>query len=397
MTPHARRPRIPLAIAGLASLAALLVVTGCTSTGAPDTTPPGASTPAAIRPAAPEGELPDDLRAELQQIVDATMTEYGVPGSAVGVWIPGEGSWTSFTGLSDIGSDTPVSSEMTWPLRSVTKSYTVTLILQLVDEGKLRLDDTLDQYVEGITNGDRITIRQLADMSSGNSDYTTAAGFGETYVADEAHIFSLAELNGFLVGEPAEFEPGAEKVYTNANTNLLGAVVEKVTGQDFAEVLDERILEPLGQTGTEYLLDAAEWVDHPLGYAVVDGEQTVQNDNLSIYGPAGSMVSTLDDTRVWAEALGGGLLLTAQTQTEREQGAPLDAGPPYDIYALGMGETNGWWGHNGEGLGFTAAVFHEPDSGASIVVFMNESNVEPKAHPADQAFRRIAEALENGS
>jgi D-alanyl-D-alanine carboxypeptidase len=286
---------------------------------------------------------------------------------------------------------------MTWPLRSVTKSYTVTLILQLVDEGELRLDDTLDQYVDGITNGDRITIRQLADMSSGNSDYTTAAGFGEAYVADEAHIFSLAELNDFLVGEPAQFEPGAEKVYTNANTNLLGAVVEKVTGQDFAEVLEERILEPLGQTGTEYLLDATEWVDHPLGYAIEDGEQTVQNDNLSIYGPAGSMVSTLDDARVWAEALGGGLLLGAQTQAEREQGAPLDAGPPYDIYALGMGETNGWWGHNGEGLGFTAAVFHQPQSGASIVVFMNESNVEPKAHPADQAFRRIAEALGNES
>jgi D-alanyl-D-alanine carboxypeptidase len=123
----------------------------------------------------------------------------------------------------------------------------------------------------------------------------------------------------------------------------------------------------------------------------------VQNDNLSIYGPAGSMVSTLDDARVWAEALGGGLLLGAQTQAEREQGAPLDAGPPYDIYALGMGETNGWWGHNGEGLGFTAAVFHQPQSGASIVVFMNESNVEPKAHPADQAFRRIAEALGNES
>lgn len=397
MTPHARRPRISLAIAGLASLAALVVVTGCTSTAASDTTPPGASKPAAIRPAAPEGGLPDDLQTELQRIVDATMTEYGVPGSAVGVWIPGEGSWTSFTGLADIAADAPVSSEMTWPLRSVTKSYTVTLILQLVDEGELRLDDTLDQYVDGITNGDRITIRQLADMSSGNSDYTTAAGFGEAYVADEAHIFSLAELNDFLVGEPAQFEPGAEKVYTNANTNLLGAVVEKVTGQDFAEVLEERILEPLGQTGTEYLLDATEWVDHPLGYAIEDGEQTVQNDNLSIYGPAGSMVSTLDDARVWAEALGGGLLLGAQTQAEREQGAPLDAGPPYDIYALGMGETNGWWGHNGEGLGFTAAVFHQPQSGASIVVFMNESNVEPKAHPADQAFRRIAEALGNES
>lgn len=397
MPQHASRPRVSRLAWGLVSIGALALVTGCTSAATPEASGSASAAPAVMRPEAPEGELPAELQSELQQIVDATMSEYGVPGSAVGVWLPGEGSWTSFTGVADIAADAPVSSEMTWPLRSVTKSYTVTLILQLVDEGRLALDDTIDQYVAGITNGDRITIRELADMSSGNSDYTTTAGFGEAYGADESRIFSLAELNGFLVGAPAEFEPGEQKVYTNANTNLLGAVVEKVTGQDFADVLSERILEPLEQTGTRYLLDAADWTDHPLGYAVVDGEQTVQNDNLSIYGAAGSMVSTLEDARVWADVLGSGSLLDPATQDEREQGAPLDAGPPYDIYALGMGETDGWWGHNGEGLGFTAAVFHQPETGASIVVFMNESNVVPKAHPADQTFRRIAEALESGS
>ena len=60
-----------------------------------------------------------------------------------------------------------------------------------------------------------------------------------------------------------------------------------------------------------------------------------------------------------------------------------------------MGETNGWLGHNGEGLGFTAATFHDPATGASIVVYMNESN-NPDAHPADQGFRALAEALANG-
>ncbi|WP_223622216.1 serine hydrolase [Microbacterium sp. EST19A] len=378
----------------LAALGVIVVaLAGCTASPTPEASTPAPAAPESLRPAAPEGELPDELQTELQQIVDQTMTEYVVPGAAVGVWIPGEGSWTSASGLADIEADAPVSLDMTWPLRSVTKSYTVTLILQLVDEGKITLDDTIDQYVEGITNGDSITLRQLADMSSGNSDYTTTDAFGAAYSADEATIFSLADLNGFLVDQPAAFDPGTQKVYTNANTNLLGGVVEKVTGQPFEEVLDERILQPLGQSGTRYLLDASAWTDHPNGYVLLDGEQVVQNDNLSIYGPAGSMVSTLDDARVWAEALGSGLLLEPATQTERQNGAPLDAGPPYDLYALGMGETNGWWGHNGEGLGFTAAVFHDPASGASIAVFMNASNVEPKAHPADQTFRRIAELL----
>jgi D-alanyl-D-alanine carboxypeptidase len=105
------------------------------------------------------------------------------------------------------------------------------------------------------------------------------------------------------------------------------------------------------------------------------------------------MTSTLDDGRVWAEALATGSLLDPATQKERLEGSPLDSGPPYDRYALGIGETDGYWGHNGEGFGFTAAVFHDPDTGVSIVVFMNASNVEPEGHPADVMFRRAAEIL----
>ena len=88
------------------------------------------------------------------------------------------------------------------------------------------------------------------------------------------------------------------------------------------------------------------------------------------------------------------MLLDAATQAERQKGAPLDAGPPYDIYALGMGQTDGWWGHNGEGLGYTAANFHNTQTGATIAVFFNLSDYKPKAHPADQLFRRLAAAIE---
>jgi D-alanyl-D-alanine carboxypeptidase len=122
---------------------------------------------------------------------------------------------------------------------------------------------------------------------------------------------------------------------------------------------------------------------------------TPEPANLSIYGTAGAMVSTLDDMRVWAESLATGSLLKPGTQSERLQGAPLEEGPPYDRYALGIGETGGWWGHNGEGFGFTAAMFHDNGTGATVVVFMNEAQAVPKGHPADQMFRRFAEILKN--
>ena len=372
------------------------LVSSCTTAPAGDPTatePTTVPPPAVTRPPAPEGALPAALQTKLQAALDRTMKEYGVPGAAVGVWVPAEGAWVTATGLADIANDVPVSTDLTWPLRSVTKSYTVTLILQLVDEGTIGLDDTIGTYVDGVTDGDKITLRQLADMSSGNADYTNA-DFQQEFQQDPDKIFTLDELNSLALGRPAQFAPGTERIYTNANTNLLGAVVEKITGEPFAEVLQRRILTPLGQQGTRYVLDASTWTTpHPVGYAPGDAGPQPQPTNLSIYGPAGSMISSLDDARVWGETLATGTLLAPATQRERLLGAPLQKGPPYDLYALGIGETDGWWGHNGEGFGFTAAVFHQPTSGATVVVFMNESNVVPKAHPADQLFRRIAAVL----
>jgi len=370
------------------------LLSGCAGSSAPPTvsaTPPSA---ADARPsAAPTGVLPEALQAKLHAALDDAMKQYDVPGAAVGVWIPGQGSWTAAAGLADVANQIPVTTSMSWPLRSVTKSFTVTLLLQLVDQGRVGLDDPLSMYVEGVTGGDEITLRELADMSSGNADYTGDAFVAE-FTENPDKIFTLDELNGFVLGQPAQFAPGAQKVYTNANTNLLGAVIEKVTGQRFADVLDQGILQPLQLDGTQYLLDAKTWTTpHPDGYIQGDGGPQVQPDNLSIFGPAGSMVTTLDDARAWGETLAEGRLLTPATQARREAGAPLQSGPPYDVYALGMGETDGWWGHNGEGLGFTAAVFHDPSSGATVAVFMNVSNVPGKVHPADQTFRRFAEIL----
>lgn len=385
----ARIRRRLFAVGAAATLATILAA--CTAP-APESTP--TSTPVSIdRPAAPAGELPAELAAQLQQTVEDTVAEYDVPGAAVGVWIPGTGSWTTVAGVADAETGEPVTPEMQWPLRSITKSYTVTLILQLVDEGVISLDDTIDQYVEGITDGDAITLRQLADMSSGNSDYFTDAFVQDFFIDDQERLFTLDELNGYVMDQPAQFAPGTEKVYTNANTNLLGKVVEVVTGEDFATVLNERILQPLGQTGTRYITDISTWTDpHPLGYSPAESGEGWEPGipNLSVLGPAGSMISTLDDARVWGDVLAEGAFLSPETQAERQEGAPLDAGPPYDIYALGMGRTDGWWGHNGEGLGYTAANFHHLESGATIAVFFNLSDYTPKAHPADQLFRRLA-------
>lgn len=381
-------------LAGLAALVASgLLIAGCSSSATESQ-----SSVEVTRPAAPEGELPADLQTKLQTAVKATMAKYNVPGAVAGVWIPGEGSWTTAQGLANVKDKMPASTDMQWPIRSITKSYTVTLLLQLVDEGKLKLDDTLAMYVDGVTNGDKITLLELANMSSGVADYVNE-NFVEDFAKDPTRIYTLDDLNAFVLGQPAQFAPGTKALYTNSNTNLLGAVIEKVTGQQFAEVLNEQILEPLGQSGTQYIVNVQDWkAPHPTGYMPnpETGKQEPADENPSIFGPAGSVFSTLEDGRVWADTLGSGSMIKPETQALREVGHKIPK-PPYDLYAVGMGQTDGWLGHNGEGFGFTAATFNNPFTGASIVVYMNKSNLSDHAHPADQTFRAIAKVLANST
>ena len=201
------------------------------------------------------------------------MATYDVPEAAAGVCVPGEGSWTTAAGFAEIEGTVPVTTDMRWPIRSVTKPYTVGLILQLADEGKPSLDDALDTYVDGVTDGDQITLLELANMSSGNADYVNEA-FIAQWQAEPAKIFTLDELNSGALGQPAQLA-----------------------------------------AGTKYMIDASKWVEpHSVGYVIEDGVPQAQTENSSILGPAGAIFSTLEDGRAGAVTLGSGALLNPETQ-----------------------------------------------------------------------------------
>ncbi len=330
--------------------------------------------------------LPQATTDTLTTQLTKTMARNEVPGAAVEVCIPGYERWATAQGLANIDQQTPMTTDEVWPIRSVTKSVTVTLILQLVDQGKISLDDTIDQWVPDVPNGDEITLRQLADMSSGAPEYTTQAWIDD-YLKDPQRPFTTEELIGYAVAEPAQFEPGAKKLYTNTNTLLLGEVVQQEYGQPFSEVVQEQILTPLGMTQSTYHDEVNDWTG-PTGYQ--QGE--AQDNNFTVLGPAGAMTSTLNDLCTWGEVLGEGSLLKPQTQAARVQGAPLDSGPEYDFYGQGIGGLEGWVGHTGEGFGHTVLVMHNPESGATAVVAMNISGAGK--HVPTRYFRKIAPVLD---
>ena len=255
---------------------------------------------------------------------------------------------------------------------SVTKTFTVTAVLQLVDQGKLQLDDPISKYISGVPSGDQITLRELAQMQSGLLTFDNVEQFATSYIADPQKSFTPAQLLGYALDKPLQFPPGTQYDYSNTNIVLLGLVVEKQSGQSLPDYIREHILAPLKLTHTSFPTTAAFPDPHPQGYTILRGvERTATDWNPSWGWAAGNMISTLEDMRIWTRALATGALLTPETQRQR-----LDTTVPMNpeksaFYGLGIFNDGGWIGHTGVIFGYQTAAFYLPQTQTTLVFFMN--------------------------
>ena len=316
---------------------------------------------------------------------------YDIPGAAVGVWRR-DGHWTAARGFADLGRRTPVRLSDEFGIRSITKSFTVTVILKLVAEGRLRLDDKVAKYLAGVPNGHLITLRQLASMTSGLVDYSKNKAFVDKFSANFRYRWTDAELLSYSFSEKPEFDPGTQYSYSNTNTVLLGVIAAKVTGKPFAKIIEQRILSRLHLGDTHYLFGSTVPRPHALNYLYDEDSDSYFNLPVSFtsQGPAGALSSNLNDLRRWGAALVDGTFLPPYLQRQRFAGRPPTNGPEYDQYGLGMGELDGFWGHTGSGLGYQALVMHHPKSHETVVILINTSRYEDI--PA-QIFRKFARIL----
>ncbi len=320
---------------------------------------------------------PAQSSVELQALVDQAMRENQIPGAIVGVWTPA-GSWTSTSGVSDIATRRGASLSDFSAWRSITKSLTVTIALQLVAEGRLGLDEPVASYVAGVPNGERITIRQLANMTSGLVNYSSDEDFLNDFVADLGRPYTLDELLAYALVHPVNFQAGTAYEYSNTNTLLLQKVVETVTRQSLEQLFQARLFSRLPSGSVHYLTSTALPDPHLNGY-IFDQESRSFEEyevNGTAFAGAGAMVGTAEGLRDWGRLLVGGALLPGGLQAQRFLGRRPTNGPLYDSYGLGMGQIGGWWGHTGTGLGYQAGVLTEPSTLSSIVILVNATNQE---------------------
>ncbi|MGW6704341.1 serine hydrolase domain-containing protein [Streptomyces sp. NPDC054956] len=416
MPPHARLPRraLPLlpalaavfllvAAAGAFTAAALPAgpVTGASGSGsgagsgsgsASATGPasgPAAGGSGATGPAAGHDLEPDTVR-RLDSAITAVMERAGIPGLEIGLWMPGRGDYVRAFGVADERTGAPMEPGLSTRVGSVTKTFTVTALLQLADRGRLGLDDPVARYVDGVPGGEHITLRQLAGMRSGLYDYAADPGWREALRTDPRRAYTPAELLGHAFAHPANFAPGTEWEYSNTNTVLIGLVVERVSGQDLGGYLREHVFAPLGLTGTG--IPGVAGFPGPRVHGSTDFTPTGAVADATDWNPswawaAGDAVSSLEDLHTWLPALVDGRLLEPATQAERLRTGPT--GRAGASYGLGVLEVGGWIGHNGELPGYEALAVQLPELGATLVVLIN-SDV---GRPGSTAAALIGEAV----
>ncbi|MCK8438223.1 beta-lactamase family protein [Streptomyces sp. D2-8] len=338
----------------------------------PATAAPATGTARHAHDDAPRHGLGPELTERLDRAVAEVREQAGIPGVVVGLWMPGRGSYVRATGVADTVTRMPMTADSYVRIGSETKTFTVTALLELVDEGRIALDDPIATYVRGVPNGHRITLRQLAGMRSGLFPYTADADFIHDLLSDPERYFNPREVLTYGFRHPNTFGPGEDFQYSNSNLVLLGLVIEKVTGRKLADVIHERVLRPAGLRHTLFPQDDEFPEPHPRGYTdqTLSGEvEDVTNWNPSWAWAAGAMISDLHDLRRWAKVVATGELLSPETQAQRLRMLPT--GYPGTDYGLGIFETNGWIGHNGSIPGYETVTVYLPAQQATLVVMIN--------------------------
>jgi D-alanyl-D-alanine carboxypeptidase len=349
----------------------------------------------------------DQGRTELRAAMTA-LTEAGVAGVQLRIHDE-QGDWTGSAGVRELsGGKVPTNGR--FRAGSITKTFMTTVVLQLVNEGKVVLDDPIEKYLPRYGFDPRITVRMLLRHTSGLFNYTgdvTADGipdpgiplFGTDFVENRFRTYTPAELIDFALSKPARFAPGTDWRYSNTNFIVIGQLVERVTGTPYAVQVQRRILAPLHLRETVFPGTRKDIPGpHAHGYyAYWDAGQFHVLDatriNPSWAGSAGEIISTTRDLDTFNKALLGGRLLPANLLAEMMTPSLSPA------YGLGMelldaGPTCGgvYYGHTGGIHGYQSLMFSNPDRTTRFEVSVTSGDAD-LSDP--EVTARLSAALNN--
>ncbi|WP_190019619.1 serine hydrolase domain-containing protein [Streptomyces hiroshimensis] len=328
--------------------------------------PPGTAAAATAAPAPPAGLDAKALQAALDKLTAA-----GAPAALAEVRV-GDQRWSGASGVRDVRSEQPARPGDRYRVASVTKSMVATVVMQLADEGKLKLDDPVAKHLPGmLPYKEPINLRQLLNHTSGIPDYLDdlyPTGSLEEHQKNRFRYFAPQGLIKNAVKRPLADPSSPDLPYSNTNYALLGLVVEKVTGKSLGTELTRRVFRPAGMRDTSYpTVNPFLSGPHVNGYIKPENGPLVDATDYtpSVWGAAAAVVSTSADLNRFFRALSDGTLLSPARLAEMRQ-----QGGKYPYYTQGLmaggdlcparpGEL--MWGNRGNGFGYRSMSFSSPD------------------------------------
>ena len=387
---------------------------GATATDAIATPTPTAPTPSAPVPSAPPTHAPSAtpgpveppaLAARLDRALARARKSLALPGVEATVTFADGWTWTGALGMADVATERRVRPETPFAVASVTKTFTAALILRYVDEGRIRLDDRLSDWLPDWPNGRKIRIRMLLNHTSGIPDFFRNPKIDAALNRNKQRVWSDGEILERFVRPGAVFAPGKGWSYSNTNYVLLGMVAEQVGGGPWEELVHRELIDPLGLTATY-----VQHVDRP---AVLPAQANLMISGSSgpvprprtdatdvvpftsvvtAAGSAGAIASTSQDLARWARDLYGGTVLTSATRREMLRFVKAYSYGYVTSYGLGVSrvsfEGRTAYGHTGALTGTRAAIRYFPEEKIAIAVLFNREN-----YVGDDVVRILARAL----
>ncbi|MFC2130256.1 serine hydrolase domain-containing protein [Bacteroidota bacterium] len=334
----------------------------------------------------------NDTIEKMRKTVDSLMENTHIPGIVIGIWAPeNDISWVYTAGYSNLQDSTPMADNLLFRIGSNTKTMTITVLLQLVDEGLLSLSDKLSKFFPEYPLADSITVEMLCDMTSGYFDYASVLDFFDKLDSDPKKVWTPEELIEKGIQQQMYFSPGQGWHYSNTNTTIIGLIIEQLTQKSLEENIHSRIFDVLGLSNIYFPTSGTDFPTDNFYHGYYMEELTPEPFDYSEYydiswaWAAGAVISDLYDLKIYVEALIKGGLISDSLQQKRLN--CKNQVNSFLTYGLGMMNNNGFRGHNGGIMGYNSFMAHNPEKNCTVIIFINCFLMEIKV---DEVYQLLA-------
>jgi CubicO group peptidase (beta-lactamase class C family) len=303
------------------------------------------------------------------EYVRAQMRERHIPGAAIAVIKEGKIVKSEGYGLANVELNVPATRETVFEIGSVSKQITAAAIMLLVEEEKVSLDEKISKYLTAAPETwKNVTVRNLLTHTSGVKSYTGLSGFELTKRLKRDEF--VKAIGAF----PLEFEPGERYNYSNSGYNLLGFIIESVSGESYWDFLQKRIFKPLGMNRTANRDPRFIVPNRADGYEWENGRLVGRDYDLTDVFSAGAIVSTVTDLAKWDAALRGETFLKKESKEKIWTPVVFNNGKPY-TYGFGWNITefrgHKLFSHGGQTAGFAANISRYVGDNLTVIVLTN--------------------------